>query len=387
MDMTLLSRRALESPQSGIRKMFGLAAKMTDLANLGIGEPDFATPPEIVEAAVRALREGATKYTSNAGIPPLREVIMEKLSRENNLPGTPDNVIVTAGACEALILCLMAVIDPGDEVIIPDPCWSNYMGEIHLAGGKAVPARTNKEDRFHLKASTVKSLLTEKTRVLFLNTPSNPTGAVLDMADLEELAALAVEHDLTVVSDEPYEKLVYDGRRHISIGSLPGMAERTLTVNSFSKAFAMTGWRVGYVHGPEEVVAAMVKLHESFSSCVNSAAQFASIEAMQAGAAATAAMVESYRKRRDLLVEGLNTIPGVECLLPEGAFYAFPDFSSFGKSSADMALDLLTHAKVVAVPGDAFGEAGEGFLRMCYAASEETLEKAVERIRKYLATL
>jgi len=383
--MTLLSRRALESPQSGIRKMFGLAAKMTDLANLGIGEPDFATPPEIVEAAVRALREGATKYTSNAGIPPLREVIMEKLSRENNLPGTPDNVIVTAGACEALILCLMAVTDPGDEVIIPDPCWSNYMGEIHLAGGRAVPARTYKEDRFHLKASTVKSLLTEKTRVLFLNTPSNPTGAVLGEADLKELAALAIEHNLMVVSDEPYEKLVYDGRRHVSIGSLPGMAERTLTVNSFSKAFAMTGWRVGYVHGPEEVVGAMVKLHESFSSCVNSAAQFASIEAMQAGAAATAAMVESYQKRRDLLVEGLNTIPGVECLLPEGAFYAFPDISSFGKSSADMALDLLTQAKVVAVPGDAFGQAGEGFLRMCYAASEETLEKAVDRMRKYLA--
>ncbi len=380
-----MSRRVLSGPHSGIRTMFALAEGYGDLANLGVGEPDFRTPEHIVEAAIRALREGKTRYTPNAGIPELREALAEKLERENGLRTDPaSNLLVTTGACEAIMLSILAVTDPGDEVLVPDPCWPNYLGQIHFAGARAVPVRTFREDRFHLRADRVEAAITGRTRALLFGTPSNPTGSALEREELVALAEVARRHDLMVISDEPYEKLIYDGRAHVSIGSLPGMAERTLTVNSFSKSYAMTGWRVGYVHGPSGIIPPMVKMQENYSSCVNATAQYACVAALRGPQDATATMAESYRRRRDLLVSGLNSIPGISCLVPEGAFYAFPDVSALGRSSEELARDWLKRIQVVAVPGNAFGDAGEGFLRMCYAASEETIRTALDRIRSIL---
>lgn len=367
--------------------MFALASGYPDAANLGVGEPDYATPDAIVEAAVAALRQGATKYTPNAGIPELRSALAVKLAVENSIPGTEKNILVATGACETLMLCMAALLEAGDEILIPDPCWPNYLGQIHLVGAVPVPVATKAEDAFHLRADAVERAVTARTKALLLNSPSNPTGAVLSLEEMEAIADVVRRRDLVVISDEPYEHLVYDGRSHVSLASLPDMADRVLTVNSFSKTYAMTGWRVGYVHGPEEIIASMARLQENFSSCVNSAAQKACLAALEGPQERVEEMRQGYLKRRDLLVEGLRALPGVTCHLPEGAFYAFPDISSFGKSSVEMARLLLEQAGVVTVPGDAFGAAGEGFLRLSFAASEETLKKALNRMGAFLGPL
>lgn len=382
-----LSVRVDTNPHSGIRTMFALAAGYPDAANLGVGEPDYATPDFIVERAARALREGATKYTPNAGIPELRRALAAKLAAENGIAGTERNVLVATGACETLMLAIASVIDEGDEILVPDPCWPNYFGQIHFVGGVVRPVPTRPEEAFHLKAEAVERALTSRTRALLLNSPSNPTGAVLRREELEALADVVRRRDLVVISDEPYEHLVYDERAHVSLASLPDMADRVLTVNSFSKTYAMTGWRVGYVHGPEAIIAAMGRLQENFSSCVNAAAQVACLAALEGPQEVVETMRLGYLRRRDLLVEGLRALPGVRCHLPEGAFYAFPDISSFGRSSVEMARLLLEEAGVVTVPGDAFGAAGEGFLRLSFAASEETIEKALERMERFLKSL
>ncbi len=377
-----VSTRALSNPPSGIRAMFAKAAHYDNVLNLGIGEPDFPTPMNIRESAINALKKGLTKYTPNAGILDLRNALMGKLARENGLKGSGvDNIIVTTGACEAITLSLFTVTDPGDEVIVPVPSWSNYMGQVHLAGAKAVPVATFEKEKFHITVEAIKEVLTEKTKVLVLNTPSNPTGAVLSKEELIEIGRLAKKHNFMIISDEPYEKFIYGGRDHVSIGSLEGMEGHVLTVNSFSKTYSMTGWRVGYVHGSSDIVSSMVKLQENFSSCVNTPSQYACIDALNGSQDATEKMFESYVVRRNLIVEGLNSLPEISCLWPEGSFYAFPNISRLKKSSEEVAIEWLEKSQVVTVPGTAFGAAGEGFLRLSFAASVEVIEEAIERLK------
>jgi aspartate/methionine/tyrosine aminotransferase len=364
--------------------MFDLAVNYQNVISLGIGEPGFNTPENIVEAGIHALYQGYTKYTPNAGLLELREAVAEKLTADG-LPADPrKNIIITTGAGEAIMLALLAVVNPGEEVLVPDPCWPNYYGQIHLAGATVKPVRTWESDGFHLKAEAVEEAISERTKALIINTPSNPTGAVLSKEELEEIAEVALKHDLVIISDEPYASIVYDGRKHFSIGALPGMADHVITVNSFSKTYAMTGWRVGYAHGPADVIAQMVKLQESVSSCVNSAAQRACIEALRGPQDSVKKMVEEYEKRRKRLVAGLNELPGIKCTLPEGAFYAFPNITGLNRSSREVAMMFLEKAQVVVVPGTAFGEGGEGYLRVSFGGSMESIETALERLRAIL---
>ncbi len=382
------SSRFSSMPHSGIRDMFNRASVMKNVLNLGVGEPDFSTPEAIVDAAIDALKDGQTKYTPNAGIMPLRKAIAEKLEGENGLrDAAAENIVVTTGACEAITLALFALSDPGDEILIQDPCWPNYMGQIRMGGAVPVPVPTWEKDRFHLLPDSIEPLISSKTKGIMLNSPSNPTGSVLSENELLSISEIVKKHSLFVISDEPYEKLIYDGKEHVSIGSLPDMADHTVTINSFSKSYAMTGWRVGYIHAPREVAAAMAKMQENFSSCVNSAAQYGAIEAISGPQDATVRMRESYMARRKLVVDGLNEIPGIECLSPEGAFYAFPRISSFGLSSKEFALRLLSEKAVVVVPGDAFGSCGEGFIRISFASSKEVLLEALDRLKQFTSVL
>lgn len=380
-----LSRRASMNPESGIREMFSRAGAYNDVINLGIGEPDYPTQEKIIQAAIDALKGGLTKYTPNAGIPELREALMKKLARENGLKGSGGgNVIVTTGACEAIILSLFAVTDPGDEVIIPVPSWPNYIGQVMLAGLSPVVVPTFEREAFHLNCEFFENAITEKTRALIINSPSNPTGAVLTGDELEKIGMVARKHDIVVLSDEPYEKFVYNGRDHVSMGSLDGMEEYVLTINSFSKTYTMTGWRVGYVHGPENIVSKMGKLQENFSSCVNTPSQYACIEALNVSEKEINKMRSTYAARRKIIVEGLNSLPNVSCAWPEGSFYVFPNISLLGRSSREVAIEWLEECRVMTVPGTAFGSAGEGYLRMSFAAGEEAILEAIERLRAFL---
>lgn len=383
--MMRLSKRASVNPESGIREMFSRQETYSDVINLGIGEPDYPTPKIIIEAAILALQKGMTKYTPNAGIPELREALMKKLEKENGLKGKgPENVIITTGACEAIILSLFAVTDPGDEVLIPDPSWPNYKGQIMLAGLKPVPVPSFEHDRFHINHELVEKNISNRTKVLIINSPSNPTGAVLSHDELEKIGSVARERGIVIISDEPYEKFVYDGGNHVSIGSLKDMEDHVLTINSFSKTYSMTGWRVGYVHGPEEIISKMSKLQENFSSCVNTPAQYACLKALTIQEEEFHKMRETYVHRRKIIVEGLNSLPNVSCNWPEGSFYVFPNVSLLGKPSKEVAIEWLEKCQVTTVPGTAFGDAGEGFLRLSFAVDENVLSNAVERLRAFL---
>lgn len=380
-----LSERAKKNPASGIRFMFELAQKYDNVINLCIGEPDFPTPLHLVEAGGKALKEGHTKYTSNAGTLELRKAISEKLKRENNIASDPqNNIVVTAGATEAISLVMLTLINPGDEVILPTPCWPNYNGQVLMAGGTIVPVSTYEEDGFHIKAKAIEDAITDKTKLVIINSPSNPTGAVLSKEELLEIGEVIKRHDLMVLSDEPYEKLIYDGKEHISLAALPGMKEHVITVNSFSKTFSMTGWRVGYAVASEEIISHMTTYHENLSSCTNAPAQQVCIEALRSGQGEVDKMVKAYKQRRDLLVEGLNGIKGISCIVPEGAFYAFVNVKEIGGTSQEVAKDILENAQVVTTPGSAFGKAGEGFLRISYASGEELLKEAIARIKNYI---
>jgi len=381
----LLSKRASANPESGIREMFDRARHYSNVINLGIGEPDYPTPDIIIESAINALQKGLTKYTPNAGILELREAVMYKLFTENRLKGTgEDNIIVTTGASEAIILSLFALTDPGDEVIVPVPCWPNYIGQITLAGLKPVPVETFKKDRFHIRCDSLKEAISPKTKAIIINSPSNPTGAVLSIDELEQIGRIAKENKLMIISDEPYEKLVYDEKTHFSIGAIDGMNGNVLTVNSFSKTYSMTGWRVGYIHGPKSIISKMAKLQENLSSCVNAPSQYACVKALAVSSGEIDKMRASYLQRRKIIVEGLNSLPGVSCLWPEGAFYVFPDVSALGRNSREIAFEWLDKCQVVTVPGSAFGSAGEGFLRLSFASGEKSINDAIERIRSFL---
>lgn len=382
--MAELSNIMEHYPHSGIRVMFELAKQYPDAIALTLGQPNFDTPEFIKDAAIASLKSGLTGYVSNGGMPELRQAIADQYTRRFGRTFTQDNVMVAAGGMEALFLALVAYINPGDEIIVPDPGYPNYLGQIALLRGKAVPVPLREEFGFQLQPEDLEAVITPKTKALFLNYPSNPTGAFMDKETLLKLAEIAKKHDIMVVSDEVYEHIVYDGKQCFSMAQIPGMEKNVIITNSFSKTYAMTGWRLGYVVGDEALVRQMPQLQEALISCVPGFIQMAAVEAIAHGQSAIDEMVSHYERRRNIMVDGLNQIPGIRCFRPEGAFYAFANIKSFGKSSFDFAQELLKNAGVVCVPGSAFGEMGEGYIRFSYANSDENLKEALRRMDAYI---
>jgi len=386
--MNFASNRARCVPWSGIRKMFSLAAQVPDAVNLSLGQPDFDTPAHVVEAAQRALDEGDTQYTPGLGIAALREAIAAKVWGENNIQADPEReIIVTMGAMEGIYLALLAVVDAGDEVIIGDPTYANYDAQILLVGGQPRRVAAPESNGFKMHPDWIGSAVTGRTKLLMINSPANPTGSVLSKADLQAIADLAEHQDLLVLSDEPYEKFVYDDVEHVSLASLPGMKERTISVFSFSKTYSMTGWRLGYVVAPPRVIDEMQKMQEDVAACVPGFVQQAGVAALTGSQQCVVRMLEEYELRRRYIVKALDEIDGLTCPKPKGAFYAFPNCTYFGRLSEEVAEFLLKESGVVCVPGTAFGPAGEGHLRISYAASMEQLEEGVDRIRKGIEEL
>ncbi|MFQ5758083.1 MAG: pyridoxal phosphate-dependent aminotransferase [Candidatus Bathyarchaeia archaeon] len=350
---------------------------------MGIGEPDFIPPPHILEAAKRALDEGRTHYTATTGVPELREALVEKAMRDYGLSYDPGSeVLVTAGGTEAIFLALLALINPDDEILIPDPGFVCYEPGVLMAGGIPVSMPILEKDSFRLDADVVMSLITDRSRVMIINTPNNPTGSVLSYDDIAELAKLAVERDLIVISDEVYEKITYDDAKHHCLATFPKMRERTIVINSFSKTYAMTGFRVGYAFGPKKLISPMMLAHQYITACVNGPAQYAAVAALEGLQKFVGDMVTEFDRRRRLLHSRLNEITGFSCLLPKGAFYAFVNIEEFGESSEKFSEHLLKKEKVVTVPGSAFGRYGEGYLRFSYATAYEKIEEALDRIEK-----
>lgn len=379
----ILSTAAQNAWPSGVRRMFELASKYDDSINLTLGEPGFTTPDHIIEAAVRGLREGKTKYTPNAGIPALREAIAWKLWHENGIKCDPNkNLIVTTGATQALCLALVTLVNPGDEVIIQGPNWPDYRGQIDMVNAKTVYAKVDEKNGFKMTADVIEPLITEKTKLIIINSPSNPTGGVLDWEDLLGIAELVKKYKLFVISDEPYEKLVYDGFTQKSLAAIPGLEDYVLTINSLSKTFAMTGFRVGYICANEHIMENLIKLHENMVASVPEPMQMAAIEAIYHGEEDVKAMVEYYDRSRHLIVDGLNRINGFSCVCPRGAFYVFPNITGFGMSSAEAAEYILEKTHVVTAPGSAFGPDGEGYIRICYASKYEQIKEALDRMEK-----
>lgn len=378
-----LNDKAIDLKQGAIRAMFDRAKYYKDLVNLGIGEPDLDTPKEIIEEGCSSLCSGKTHYTQNAGIIELRKKISDYL-KGINIESDPENeIIITTGGMGALALCLLVTISPGDEVMIQDPQWLNYYSQVRFAGGIPIHIPVYEKNDFKLKVKDIERKISSRTKILMINSPNNPTGAVLDYDDLKEIAELAVKYDLLVISDEVYSTLLYDGSVHCSIASLPGMKERTIVINSFSKAFAMTGWRVGFATGNGKIIDKMTRLQENMVSCVAAPSQYGALKALDI-IDKSAEMAGIYRRRRDILYEGLNNIEGISCGKPKGSFYLFPNIKSLGKSSEELANDLLEKVGVICIPGSAFGEHGEGYLRISYANSEKNLMEAVRRIKTYV---
>jgi len=373
-----ISARARSVPASKIRRMFNMAEPMADVVSLAIGQPDFPTPAHIVAAAKAALDRGHTRYTHGLGISELRAAIAEKVRGRNGLTVDADCVAVTVGAMEGLILTLLTTLDAGDEVLIPNPGYTNFMGQVLMVGATPISYPVVPPD-FHIDIAALRASITERTRVIILCTPANPTGAVLSLDNLQEVAAVAREHDLLVLSDETYEALVYDGH-HVSIGGLPGMLDSTVSVFSFSKAYAMTGWRIGYVVAPHDLIQTMSVLQENVVSCASSVSQYAALAALEGPQDCVREMLDIYNQRRHYMVDALNQMDGVRCPMPSGAFYVFPDISQLSASSVDLADRLLRQAHVATVPGTAFNTRGEGFLRLSYATSMDTLQEAMERL-------
>lgn len=374
-------------PRSGIRDFFELVQGRDDVISLGVGEPDFVTPWHIREAAIYSLEKGQTTYTSNLGLLSLRKSISRYVSEFFEVSYEPaSEVLVTVGVSEAIDIALRALLNPGDEVIYHEPCYVSYSPSIALAHGVAVPVVTTKADGFSLKPEALEAVITPKSRVLMLNFPTNPTGACASLEDLEGIAKLAIKHDLIVLTDEIYSELRYGDDKHVSIASLPGMRERTVLLHGFSKAFAMTGFRLGYACAPQPIIEAMMKIHQYAMLCAPIMSQNAAIEALENGKSAMETMKASYHQRRDFLVRRLNEI-GLECHLPGGAFYVFPDIRSTGLSSKEFATRLVEEENVACVPGDAFGPSGEGFLRCCYATAFDDIRTATDRIERFVQSL
>ncbi|MNI18156.1 putative N-acetyl-LL-diaminopimelate aminotransferase [compost metagenome] len=381
-----LAPRVREIQPSGIRRFFDLASGNKDIITLGVGEPDFITPWHVREACVYSLERGYTSYTSNAGTPELREAIAEYLYNSFDVKYNPkDEILVTVGGSEAIDLALRALVELGDEILVPVPCYISYSPIISIGGGVPIEVETYAEDNFKLKAEHLKAKLTPKSKLLILNYPSNPTGGIMTYEDWLPIAKLVEENDLIVISDEIYAELTY-GEKHVSFASLPGMKDRTILVSGFSKAFAMTGWRMGYACGHPELIYAMLKIHQYTVMCAPVMGQIAALEALKNGLEDKDHMVDSYNQRRRLIVQGLRDI-GLDCHEPEGAFYAFPSIQSTGLSSEEFAKGLLLEAKVAAVPGNVFGAGGEGYLRCSYATSVSQLSEALHRMGQYIHKL
>jgi len=379
----LISKRVREIPPSGIRRFFDLLASMEGVISLGVGEPDFVTPWHIREAGIYSVERGYTSYTSNYGLLELRQEIARYLKARYGLDYDPRReLLITVGVSEGLDLALRAILDPGDEVLIPEPSYVSYMPCTVLAGGVFVPVPTTIENDFQVKAEDIEKRITPRTKALLLGYPNNPTGAVMDRSGLLKVAELAERYDLLVISDEVYERLVY-GVEHTCFASLPGMKERTIHLSGFSKAYAMTGWRIGYAAAPEEIIEGMMKIHQYTMMCAPTMGQMAAIEALKSGDEQVEEMVADYDKRRRVMVKGLNGI-GLTCFEPRGAFYAFPSIKSTGLSSDEFAERLLVEEKVAVVPGSTFGQCGEGYVRCCYATSMAEIEEALERISRFV---
>ncbi len=378
-----LSEKVAALKPSGIRKFFDIAATMKEVISLGIGEPDFDTPKPVIQAGIEALRRGETHYTSNHGLLVLRQAISDHLKRLYDVEYFAESeIIVTVGVSEALYLVFAAVLDPKDEVIIPTPCFVSYQAEVALAGGVPVEVATFAEDNFVPRIEAIEAAITPKTRAIFIGSPSNPTGAVYPREFLVKLAALVDKHDLMVVSDEIYDRLVY-GTEHVCFPSLPGMQERTVLMGGFSKAYAMTGWRIGYAAGPKEIIAGMVRIHQYSIMSAPTVSQYAALSALMIGEPYVQEMLREYDRRRKLVVSGLNAI-GLKTFEPKGAFYAFPDLRSTGLSDEEFCNRLLKEEHVAMVPGNSFGDAGLGFARVSYATSYEKLEEALLRQNRFV---
>jgi len=378
-----ISLRANAIQPSGIRKFFDLLSSIDGVISLGVGEPDYTTPWHIRESAIESIEKGQTMYTSNSGMPELRRELARHLKNEFAVDYDPiSELLITVGCSEALDLTMRAIIDPGDEVIIPDPCFVAYGSCVVLAGGKPVFIPTYEANNFEITAKDIEERLTPKTRAILIGYPSNPTGAVMSRKKLEDIAALAIKHDLTVISDEIYSKLIY-GAEFTCFASLPEMKERTVFLGGFSKAYAMTGWRVGYAAAPKEIIAAMHKIHQYTMMCVSTMSQMAALEALKGEQESVTDMVEDYNRRRQVIVKGLRDI-GLNCFEPRGAFYAFPSIRCTGLTSEDFAEKLLSEEKVAVVPGSAFGKCGEGYIRCCYATSLADIEEALKRMGRFV---
>ena len=371
---------------SGIRKFFDVVSEMPDAISLGVGEPDFDTPYSVREEGIYALEKGRTFYTSNAGLKELREEISRYLKRKYSLDYDADNeIMVTVGGSEAIDVALRCMVDPGDEVLIPTPCYVSYLPCAIMADAVPKVIELKAENQFKLTRQELLDSITDKTKILILAFPNNPTGAIMTKEELEELVPVIIEHDLFVISDEIYSELTYDNK-HCSIASLPGMKERTVTINGFSKAFAMTGWRLGYACAPKEIMKQMIKLHQFAIMCAPTNSQFAAVEALRNCDDDVDRMVEAYNQRRRFLLNSFKEM-GIDCFEPFGAFYVFPSIAKFGMTSEEFANRLLREQKLAVVPGTAFGECGEGFVRISYAYSIENLKQGMDRIRKFIESL
>ena len=384
--MRPLNPTVVACPPSGIRRFFDIAASMDDVISLGVGEPDYATPWRIREAGIFALESGVTTYTSNAGLLELREAICADLDRRYGLSYRPaDECLITSGVSEGLDLALRAMLAPGDEVLIPEPCYVAYEPCVSLAGGTPVTVATSGTDGFRLHADRIAAAITPKTKAILLSSPANPTGAVQAREDLAAVVELAVRHDLYLISDEIYERLSYLSP-HVSVATLPGAAERTVLLGGFSKAYAMTGWRVGYLCAPAAISELACRIHQYTMLCASHISQLAALEALRTGEADADEMIADYDRRRRIFVKGLCEI-GLDCPEPGGAFYAFPSMSSTGLTSQEFAEQLLYAERVAVVPGDVFGASGEGHVRCCYATALSELEEALVRIDRFLGKL
>ena len=384
--MNWINAKAKTLRQGAIRAMFDKAATIDNVISMGIGEPDMATPELVCRAGCEALEKGITHYTPNAGTLDLRRAIAEK----SNLKGVgydpATEIIITNGGMGALSLLFLVLLDPGDEILIQDPQWLHYVAQVRYCGGEPVRVPTDLEHNFEMQPETIERLITPHTKALMINSPNNPTGSVMSRAAMEQIAAIAKKHDLLIIADEVYNTLLYGTEPYLSIAELPGMKERCVVVNSFSKSYAMTGWRIGYLAGPAEIVDRMTKCQENFNACANAPGQYAATVALDHPELCEE-LRQIFERRRSILLDGLAKIDGIRCNRPNGAFYVFADISSFGLSSVEFCNRLLDEQKVVCIPGSAFGECGEGFIRIAYTCSDENLHEALRRIDAFCKSL
>ena len=379
-----IAKTIKDMPFSGIRKFFDIASEMEDVVSLGVGEPDFITPWNIREEAIYSLERRRTMYTSNAGMPELRAEISRYTLEKYELSYEPlSQVLVTVGASEGIDVALRAVINPGDEVLVVEPCFVSYKPCVTMAGGIPVPVPTNAENDFRVSPDDISSRLTSRTKAILISYPNNPTGAIMERSNLESIASVLRDKDIVVISDEIYAELTYGEHKHVSIASLPGFKEKTIVLNSFSKAFAMTGWRLGYACGPADIITEMTKIHQYIIMCAPTTAQYGGLEALRNGDESVKAMKDEYDTRRRFMLSAFSQI-GIECFEARGAFYLFPSIKQFGMPSEEFCMTLLHEQKLAVIPGTAFGDSGEGYVRCSYAYSIDSIKEALSRFDKFI---